>query len=191
MAGNTVIDDTGVIKNDIGEGAGDVADTAILRGRNVAGMLWRGRRCCTAVAGRTVIHDAGMIKGGTGKIRAVMTGAAILGGGNMCCRHSSRPQFFMGPIVAAGTIPGDVVVSENRWRERRVGMAEVTILARWEMVRCGLLRRGESTVVTTFAAAGDIRVSRSQECGCSKCGGVDMTHTAIIQCRNMINCFAG
>lgn len=164
MAGNTVIDDTGVIKNDIGEGAGDVTDAAILGGRNVAGVLWRGRWGCTTVAGRTVIHDAGMIKGGTGKIRAVMTGAAILGGGNMCCRHSSRPQFFMGPIVAGRTITGDVVVSENRWRERRVGMAEVTILARWEMVRCGLFRRGEPAVVTTFAAAGDVRVGRIQEC---------------------------
>ena len=70
-------------ENRVRKSAGDVADAAILRGRKVAGTLWSGRRCCSAVAGCTVTHDAGMIKGGAGKGRAVMTGAAILGGGNV------------------------------------------------------------------------------------------------------------
>lgn len=80
-----------MIKNDIREGAGDVADTAILGGWNVASMLRRGRRCCTTVAGCTVTHDTGVIKGGTGKVCAVVAGATICRCGNVSRRHSSRP----------------------------------------------------------------------------------------------------
>lgn len=69
----------------------------------------------------------------------------------------------MRPIVAGGAITGDVIVSENRWRECRVVVTKVAILFRWQMVRCSLFRRGESTVVTTFAAGADFRVSRIQE----------------------------
>lgn len=115
------------------------------------------------MAGRAVIHDTGMVKGGAGKIGGVMTDAAILAGGNMRRRLTSGSQFFMCPIMAGRTITGDVVVTENRGRECRIAVAEMAILIRWQMVCCRLFGRGESTVVTTFAAGGDVRVSRRQE----------------------------
>ena len=116
------------------------------------------------MAGRAVVHDAGMIKGGAGKIGGVMTDAAILGGGNMRCRLTPGSQFLMRSIMAGGAIAGDACVTENRWHECRVVVAEMAILIRWQMVCCRLFGRGESTVVTTFTAGGDVRVSCRQEC---------------------------
>ena len=51
MARSTVIYDTGMIKHRVCKGAGDVTDTAVLCGRDVAdilpGSFWRSRRVIT------------------------------------------------------------------------------------------------------------------------------------------------
>ena len=50
---------------------------------------------------------------------------------------------------------------------------------------------GEPAVVATFTARDDIQVQRVEKDGRGKTGGGIMADTAIIQCRNMINLFAG
>lgn len=80
---------------------------------------------------------------------------------------------------------------KNRWRESRVGVADVTILFRRHMVYGGIFCGSEPAVVATFTARDDIQVQRIEKDGRGKTGGGIMAHTAIIQCRNMINLFAG
>ena len=180
-----------MIENRIRKSTGDVTDAAILRGRNVVGTLWRGRWCCSVVARCAVTDDTGVIKGGAGKVRGVVTDAAIFTCDNMGRRHSPRTGFFMRPIMTVGAIAGDARVIKNRWRENRVGVADVTILFRRHMVYGGVFRRGEPAVVTAFTAGGDILVKRIEKDCRRKTGGGIVADTAIIQCRNMVNLFAG
>ena len=81
MTGSTVIDDAGVIEHGVKKTAGNVADAAIFRGRQVIDVLADGRH--PIVAGRAVVHDTGMIKHRGGKCRGAVTVGAIPGGGHM------------------------------------------------------------------------------------------------------------
>ena len=67
----------------------------------------------------------------------------------------------------------------------------MTILFRRNMVYGGVFRRGEPAVVATLTAGDDILMKRIEKDGRGKTGGGIMADTAIIQCWNMINLFAG
>lgn len=93
--------------------------------------------------------------------------------------------------MAGDTISGDACVTENRGYECRCIVTKLAILIRWQMVRCQRFGCGEAAVVTTFAAASDVRVNRIEKDRRRKTGGGIMAHIAIIQGRNMVQLFAG
>ena len=155
---------------------GLVADTTILGGRDVIGLLAERRH--TVVARSAVIHDARVIKHRGEKTGGAMTHTAILGSGYV--RH--RLTYGCCAVVAGGTIITDARVVEYRRKKRRGGVAKVTILVGWQMVYCRILTRGKLTVVTTVAAIGNALMIKHTG---GETGG-DMAHRAIFCGGNMI-----
>ena len=160
--------------------AGHVTDTAVLRSGNVPGML-AGRR--NTMTRSTITRDTGVIEDCIGKTRSPMAYPAILGSGNMVGRFSNGPGPSISPVVARDTITGDSRVIENLWSECPGGMANVTILLCRHMIHGSVLTGSEPAIVTTFAASCNTLMS---EIRWRKAVADDVTHVAIIRCRNMI-----
>jgi len=78
---------------------------------------------------------------------------------------------------------------EVRWGECCVGVTKNAILARWHMQGRLVLANGESTVVASLAATGDVLVAGAEKGRGSKTAGsgVDVTSTTVIQRRNMVS----
>ena len=107
-----------MIKYRIGKGAGHMADAAVLRGRDMTGMLLDCRpRSIITVALCAVIHDTGMIENAILEIGAnTMTDAAILAVcGRMIRRHASGAgeHIVRTTIVARSAVAGDPRMAEN------------------------------------------------------------------------------
>ena len=88
VAGHAVINDTGMIEHCCHKGAGYVTETAVLVGRDVAGMFL-GHRSGSSITMTfcAVISAAGMIKGSISKTIGVMAYTAILSRGRMWRRR--------------------------------------------------------------------------------------------------------
>ena len=79
MARSTVINDTGMIKHRVCKGAGDVTDTAVLCGRDVAViLLGHCARSIITMTFFTVINPASMIKASVGESAASSTAASAM-----------------------------------------------------------------------------------------------------------------
>ena len=94
--------------------------------------------------------------------------------------------------MARGTITGDPRVGKIRGcHERIIRVANVTILARWQMAcRLKQIRVGnKSTGMTTFTPTVDARMYSSQKCSRYKTTTtrVIVAHTAFSLCRDVIN----
>lgn len=78
---------------------------------------------------------------------------------------------------------------EVRWGECCVGVTKHTILAGWHMQGCVVLASGESAVMASLAATGDVLVAGAEKgrVGKTAGSGVEVTSTTVIQCRNMVN----
>ena len=161
-----------MIEHRIGKGTGHMADAAVLRGRNMAGMFLD-RRACSIISVTlcTVIHDTGMIENTVLEISAnTMTDAAILAiSGWMIRRHtrSTGDHIACTAVVARSTVTGNACVAENcRWYKRRIRMANVAILGCRQMA-CSLdysrIIGNKLAGVTAIAATGNPRVYIRQE----------------------------
>lgn len=107
-----------MIKYRIAKGAGHMADAAVLRGRDMAGMLLdRRSRSIITVALCAVIHDAGMIEYAVCEICAnTMTDTAILAicGWMIRCHASGAGEHIVRTtIVARSAVAGDPRMAEN------------------------------------------------------------------------------
>ncbi len=78
---------------------------------------------------------------------------------------------------------------EVRWGECRVGVTRNAILARWHMQSGVVLTSGESAVVASLAATGDVLVAGAEKgrVGKTAGSGVEVTSTTVIQRRNMVS----
>jgi len=98
------------------------------------------------------------------------------------------------PVVAGDTIAGDARVRQHRgWREPCDRMARITVLASRDMVDClDQFRPGgkELTGMATFAAIGDAHMLRGKKCCRGKVSGRIVTHSTIVQRRDMIEFLA-
>jgi len=205
VAGCTVVNDAGMIEHGRFKAAAScVTDTAILGGRNMAGVHAFCRACAigymTGVAargqhGRIVVVDKCI-----GKINRVVAQGTILGRHRMIRRIRFRPGAERGKvaIVAGSTIAVDTLVGQHRGRrEPGNGMADIAILCSWHVVRildqisAWIARQWqELTGMAAFAAVGDGIVNVRQKSyrrrkiarvGCI--GGV--AHNTLSQRRNM------
>lgn len=138
VAGGAVINYAGVIKHRVGKRARNVTDSAILAGYNVARILADGTACATimtTIASFTHNFRTRMVDKCVGKINGIMAGPAILDCASMEFRvgHSpgSSTDMIRIAIMAGRTIISDFRVIENGGCEGIVGVANVTILARW------------------------------------------------------------
>jgi len=111
VAGGAVIHDTGMIEHRVGKSAGNVTDTAILGGRDVACILLGHRtRSTITVTFCAVINPAGMIKSRISEIYGVMADTAVLAvRSRMSCGHSPGAgcNITRTAVMARGTITGD------------------------------------------------------------------------------------
>ena len=79
----------------------------------------------------TVINPAGMIKCSISEIHCVMADAAVFSvRGRMSCGHSPGAgcNIIRTAVMARCAIAGDARVTEDRWSEAIVRVANVTIL---------------------------------------------------------------
>jgi hypothetical protein len=140
VARGTIINYAGMIKHRGGKRTGYVTDTAILVGYNVACILTnRTTRTAvmTGVTPFTHYFRTGMINKSFSEISGVMAHPAILACASMQCRircssGSSRNMIHIA-IMTRGTIIADTRVIENWWDEPVVSVANVTVLASWQM----------------------------------------------------------
>lgn len=107
-----------MIKHRIAKGAGHMADAAVLRGRDMAGMLLHCRsRSIITVALCAVIHNTGMIEYAVCEISAnTMTDTAILAicGWMIRCHASGTGEHIVRTtIVARSAVAGDPRMAEN------------------------------------------------------------------------------
>jgi len=127
VAGCTIIGDSGMVEHRRAEGAGYVADSAILVGSNMPGILAGCSHPVTGIAaladyvGARVIDDRGY----EGEL--VVAVAAIAGYRNMIDRHADRATGVVITVVAGSAIAGDFAVIENTVGEGGLRMADVTI----------------------------------------------------------------
>lgn len=106
----------------------------------------------TRIASFTHHLWASMIDESRGKTGDAMARPAILSNRNMRSRHACCANRIISSIMTRDTIAGNTRVIEDRWRKHRVGVANVTILIRWQMVRSLTGSGKHTTIVTAFAA---------------------------------------
>ena len=120
---------------------GNVTDTAILGGRDVAHILLGHRtRCTITMAFRAVIHTTSMIKdtvreAGTDSMASTAIGSGI-GMRRRRCFAQRSGRCYKVAIVARSTVTRDTGMRKYLRRKRRVGMTDMTILNRWQMAGC-------------------------------------------------------
>ena len=129
MAGLAIIHDSAVIEHRTCESAGVMADTAVLIGSNMPGMLTLGKHAI--VTGLTVIDDPGVVKRcrqETGRyvaLTAICVGRyviAMLADGNAA-------------VMARGTIVCNALMVETGARKSLRIVANGAILSGWNMTR--------------------------------------------------------
>ncbi len=213
MAGRTVVNDADMTEHGRFKAAAScVTDTAILGGRNVAGVhaFCRARAIgyMTGIAARGQHGWVAVVDERVCKTNRVMAQGTIGRG------YRVRRTGCFGPgaygsnsrkvaIVTGDTIAGDTLVSQHRClREPGNGMADIAILCSWHVFRildqlsAGIAwQRQESTGMAAFAAVGDGIVNVRQKSyrrrkiariGCIGCVAVN----TLSQGRNMIGFLA-
>jgi hypothetical protein len=116
-----------------------------------------------------------MIKGAIGKVVANCMARSTIGGrGGMrigCLRFSygSGRNIISTTVMTRLTVAGNTRVIEDRWLKRIIIVANVAILARWQMtgrlddIRVAVSRGQEWTVMTSFATADNTGVNITDE----------------------------
>jgi len=114
VARRTVVDDAGMIEHRRREAAGNVTDTAVLGGRDVADILLCHRSgTIIAMTFFAVINSAGMIKDSIGERNCVMALPAIGSGCRMGRVGGVILAGGIGTVVAGGTIARDTHMVKN------------------------------------------------------------------------------